>query len=65
MSKSGLPLNEFDTLSSAMNFAKLVGTFVTIKGPEYEICGVFGVDSVEDRLLPNGNDYEWKKRRKT
>jgi hypothetical protein len=59
--KNGLPLNEFDTLDEAMAFAKTVGTFVTIKGTDFEVCGVFGVDSVKDGVCPDGVAYDWNK----
>jgi hypothetical protein len=59
--KNGLPLNEFDTLDEAMVFAKTVGTFVTIKGTDFEVCGVFGVDSVKDGVCPDGVAYDWNK----
>jgi hypothetical protein len=48
ISKDGLPLNEFDTLDTAMAFAKMVGEFVSIKSSDFEVCGVFGVDEVTD-----------------
>ena len=38
-----------------------VGFFVTIKGPNIEVCGVFGVDSVENGLCPDGIAYDWNK----
>ena len=44
-----------------MAFAKTVGMFVTISGPDFEVCGVFGVDSVEDGLCPDGVAYTWNK----
>lgn len=44
-----------------MAFAKIVGTFVTIKGPEFEVCGVFGVDTVADGKCPDGVAYDWNK----
>jgi len=59
--KHGLPLNEFDTLDEAMAFAKTVGAFVTIKGTDFEVCGVFGVDSVKDGVCPDGVAYDWNK----
>jgi hypothetical protein len=59
--KNGLPLNEFDTLDEAMAFAKVVGTFVTITGPDFEIVGMFGVDSVKDGVCPDGVAYDWNK----
>ena len=60
-SKNDLPLNEFSTLDEAMIFAKTVGVFVTIKGLEFEVCGVFGVDSIRDGVCPDGVVYDWNK----
>jgi hypothetical protein len=61
ISKVGLPLNEYTTLNEAMAFAKTVGMFVTIKGPDFEVCGIFGVDSVKEGLCPDGVAYDWNK----
>jgi hypothetical protein len=61
ISKNGLPLNEFNTLNDAMSFAKIVGVFVTIKGSEFEVCGVFGVDTVANGVCPDGIAYDWNK----
>ena len=61
ISKSGLPLNSCPTLNEAMAFAKTVSMFVTISGPDFEVCGIFGVDSVEDGLCPDGVAYTWNK----
>ena len=61
ISKNGLPLNEFNTLGDAMDFAKIVGLFVTIKGAEFEVCGQFGVDSIKDGVCPDGVAYDWNK----
>jgi len=61
ISKSGLTLNSCPTLNEAMAFAKTVGIFVTIKGPEFEVCGVFGVDSVREGKCPDGIAYDWNK----
>ena len=36
------------TLNEAMNVAKLMNEFVTIKGTDFEVCGIFGVDEVTD-----------------
>lgn len=47
-SKSGVTLCDSASLDEAMTFAKATGMFVTIKGPEFEVCGVFGVDQVTD-----------------
>jgi hypothetical protein len=61
ISKNGLTLNSCPTLNEAMAYAKTVGIFVTIKGPEFEVCGVFGVDSVRDGKCPDGVAYDWNK----
>lgn len=44
-----------------MQAAKLVDEFVTIKGADFEVCGIFGVDSVKDGLCPDGVVYDWNK----
>ena len=44
-----------------MYFAKTVGMFVTIKGPDFEVCGIFGVDTVRDGVCPDGIAYDWNK----
>lgn len=56
-----IELDRFITLNEAMAFAKTVGTFVTIKGPEFEVVGRFGVDSVVDGKCPDGIAYDWNK----
>lgn len=61
ISKIGLTLNDCTTLSEAMSFAETVGMFVTIAGPDFEVCGVFGVDSVKDGKCPDGVKYDWDK----
>lgn len=61
INKSGVELDGFETLDSAMKAAKAVGFFVTIKGPEFEVCGIFGVDSVRNGKCPDGVDYDWNK----
>lgn len=57
----GFELGGFPTLSSAMEAAKTTGHFVTIKGPDFEACGVFGVDSIKDGKCPDGVAYDWNK----
>ncbi len=49
------------TLAEAMNVAKSLNEFVTIKGPNFEVCGIFGVDSIKDGLCPDGVVYDWNK----
>lgn len=61
ISKNGLTLNSCPTLNEAMAYAKTVGIFVTIKSPEFEVCGVFGVDSVREGKCPDGVAYDWNK----
>jgi hypothetical protein len=61
INKNGLPLNSCPTLDEAMTFAKTVGMFLTIKGPDFEVCGIFGVDAVKDGKCPDGVAYDWNK----
>jgi len=49
------------TLTEAMNVAKSMNEFVTIKGNDFEVCGIFGVDSVKDGVCPDGVKYDWNK----
>ena len=51
------------TLDEAIHTAKIMNEFVSIKSKEFELVGVFGSDSIEEGLLPNGLTYDWKKRR--
>ena len=52
---------EFLDLASAMDHAKSLNEFVTIKGDGFEVCGLFGVDSVKDGKCPDGVKYDWDK----
>jgi hypothetical protein len=54
-------LERFITLNEAMAFAKAVNVFVTIRGPELEVVGHFGVDTVANGLCPDGVAYDWNK----
>jgi hypothetical protein len=38
------------TLDEAMHTAKIMNEFVTITGPDFEVCGMFGVDRIKARL---------------
>ena len=49
------------TLAEAMNVAKHMDEFVTIIGPDFEIVGKFGVDTVKDGKCPDGVQYDWNK----
>ena len=49
------------TLAEAMNVAKSMNEFVTIVGSDFEVCGIFGVDSVKDGVCPDGIAYDWNK----
>jgi len=61
--KSKEDSKEFETLALAMDWAKELGEFVTIKVNGMELVVVFGADSVVDGQCPDGVDYTWKKRR--
>ena len=52
---------EFANLDLAMAHAKLLNKFVTIVGPDFEVCGKFGVDTVANGLCPDGVKYDWNK----
>lgn len=52
---------EFSTLAAAMAHARGLDEFVTIQGPEFEVCGKFGVDAVQDGVCPDGIAYDWNK----
>jgi hypothetical protein len=49
------------TLAEAMNVAKSMNEFVRIVGEDFEVCGIFGVDTVKDGLCPDGVAYDWNK----
>ncbi len=52
---------EFPNLDLAMAYAKTLDAFVSITGSEFEIVGMFGVDSVRDGVCPDGVAYDWNK----
>jgi len=52
---------DFPSLDAAMAYAKTLDAFVSIIGSEFEIVGMFGVDSVKDGLCPDGVKYDWNK----
>jgi hypothetical protein len=49
------------TLSEAMNVAKSLNEFVSIVGEGFEVVGMFGVDSVNNGVCPDGVKYDWNK----
>jgi len=51
----------YATLSEAMDYAKSIDEFVTIQGPDFEVVGRFGVDSVRNGKCPDGIAYDWNK----
>ena len=51
----------FVSLDLAMEYAKMINEFVTIRGVGFEVVGRFGVDSVVDGLCPDGVKYDWNK----
>lgn len=52
---------EVSSLDDAMFLAKKMNEFVSIKGADFEVCGMFGVDSVVDGKCPDGVAYDWDK----
>jgi hypothetical protein len=52
---------EFETLALAMDWAKELGEFVTIRVNGMELVGRFGVDAVKDGKCPDGVAYDWNK----
>lgn len=60
---SELKEKSFHSLDEAMEHAKTINEFVTIKTESFEIVGRFGADSIENGKCPDGVDYTWKKRR--
>jgi hypothetical protein len=61
INKAGVELGECQTLDLAMDTAKRLGFFVTIKCPDFEVCGIFGVDTVKNGMCPDGVAYDWNK----
>ena len=54
-------INEFNSLDDAMSYAKVIGRFVRITSDSFEVCGVFGVDSIKNGVCPDGIAYDWNK----
>jgi hypothetical protein len=50
-------------LTIAIEMAKYIDEFVTITDGTTEIVGKFGVDAVENKILPDGESYNWTMRR--
>jgi hypothetical protein len=59
--KNVLCEREFDNLEPAMDWAKELELFVTIKSDAYEVVGKFGIDAVKDGKCPDGIAYDWNK----
>ena len=49
------------TLDEAMHTAKVMNEFVTIRSKDFEVCGMFGVDSIQNGKCPDGVAYDWNK----
>ena len=56
-------VGKFDTLGDALEGAKYYDEFVTITDGVTEIVGKFGVDEIENKVLPSGHSYDWTMRR--
>ena len=54
---------EFESLTLAIDRSKILDKFVIISFDGNQLVGKFGVDSIEQGCLPNGDNYHWKKRR--
>lgn len=52
---------EFNSLMEAMAHAKTLDYFVTIQGQDFEVVGMFGVDSIKNGFCPDGVKYDWNK----
>ena len=61
ISLEGVEIDSFLTLAEAIDFSKHIAVFVTIKNEDFELCGKFGVDSVENGKCPDGIVYDWNK----
>jgi hypothetical protein len=63
----GACFQNFEDMSVALNWTKFLRdrgrTFVTMVSENPDVVGKPGVDGIENGLLPDGNTYEWKKRR--
>ncbi len=59
---------DFEPMKEALQFSQELRnskkyTFITMVCEDANIVGQSGVDSVVNGKLPDGNNYEWKKRR--
>ena len=50
-----------DNLKERQYNSRMYKVFVTIQGGEFEIVGLFGVDSIKDGVCPDGVKYDWNK----
>lgn len=49
------------SLDNALAIAKTLNEFVVIQGADFEVCGMFGVDSIRNGVCPDGVAYDWNK----
>jgi len=61
--EEGFVRGKNNDLGVAMEMAKYIDEFVTITDGTTEIVGMFGVDTVENKVLPSGESYDWTMRR--
>ena len=61
--KFNVLIGKFQTLDDALVVAKYYNLFLTITDGTTEIVGKFGVDNIENKVLPDGTSYEWTMRR--
>jgi len=60
--KEGFVRGKARDLAMAMEMAKYLDEFVTITNGTIEVVGMFGVDSIEDGVCPDGIVYDWNKK---
>ena len=56
-------VGQFDSLTNALEGAKLFDEFVTITDGTTEFVGKFGYDEVKNGKCPDGVVYDWTMRR--
>lgn len=60
--------NDFESMKDALTFSQNLrvdpcNTFITMACEDVNMVGKQGVSAVVNGKLPDGNNYEWKKRR--
>lgn len=50
------------SLDLAIEKARELGVFVSIKNKNFELVGMFGANGIQNGKLPSGEDYTWSKK---